>query len=315
MARLTFTEFDAFAEVVRDASVTMRLCSREVAGWTLQYATVGSLGLQQGFEGGGSIAEGATGRDGWTFYCQSHPVHANGQVMNADEVFAVPPGSEFCLACKPSHEWMTVHIPTSLLFPSTPELEFASRASSQLLRPPPHVTRRFTSLVRRVLAATESQPRLLDHPAAVDSCRQELLSAARELFSGRQHPEGRHFDRWRRLTKSTSELAMSRPDQSPSVAELARQASVPERTLRTAFHRSYGVSPQEYLRIRRLYEARRLLRASGPDRTTVTEIAFALGFWDPGRFAGAYRSLFGERPSETLGGRRAHRTGLTSGSL
>ena len=108
---------------------------------------------------------------------------------------------------------------------------------------------------------------------------------------------------------------MSRPDQSPSVAELARQAGVPERTLRTAFHRSYGVSPQEYLRIRRLYEARRLLRASGPDRTTVTEIAFALGFWDPGRFAGAYRSLFGERPSETLGGRRAHRAGLTSGSL
>ena len=222
MARLIFTEFDAFAEVVRDASVTMRMCSREVARWTLQYATVGSLGLQQGFEGGGSIAEGATGSDGWTFYCQSHPVHANGQVMNPGEVFAVPPGSEFCLACKPSHEWISVHIPTSLLFPSTPELELASRATAQLLKPPPHVTRRFTSLVHRVLATTESQPQLLDYPVAVDSCRNELLSAARELFAGCQHPEGRHFDRWRRLTKATSELAMSRPDQSPSVAELAR---------------------------------------------------------------------------------------------
>ena len=300
MTRLTFTEFDAFAEVVRDASVTMRMCSREVANWTLQYATVGSLGVQQGFEGGGSIAEGATGSDGWTLYRQSHPVRANGQVMNEDEVFAVPPGSEFCLACKPSHEWISVHIPTSLLFPSTPELEFASCARAQLLKPPPHVTRRFTSLVHRVLATTESQPQLLDCPVAVDSCRHELLSAAQELFASCQHAEGRHFDRWRRLTKSTLELAMSHPDQSLSVAELARQTGVPERTLRTAFHRSYGVSPQEYLRIQRLYEARRLLRASCQDRTTVTQIAFGLGFWDLGRFAGAYGSLYGERPSETL---------------
>ena len=300
MTRLTFTEFDAFAEVVRDASVTMRMCSREVANWTLQYATVGSLGVQQGFEGGGSIAEGATGSDGWTFYCQSHPVHANGQLLNEDEVFAVPPGSEFCLACKPSHEWISVHIPTSLLFPSTPEWEFASYARAQLLKPPPHVTRRFTSLVHRVLATTESQPQLLDCPVAVDSCRQELLSAAQDLFASCQQAEGRHFDRWRRLTKSTLELAMSRPDQSLSVAELARQTGVPERTLRTAFHRSYGVSPQEYLRIQRLYEARRLLRAGCHDRTTVTQIAFGLGFWDLGRFAGAYGSLYGERPSETL---------------
>jgi hypothetical protein len=146
MTRLTFTEFDAFAEVVRDASMTMRLCSREVAKWTLQYATIGSLGVQQGFEGGGSIAEGATGSDEWTIYHQSRPVHANGQVMNEDEVLAVPPGSEFCLACKPSHEWISVHIPTSLLFPSVPELEFASCARAQLLKPPPHVTRRINGI-------------------------------------------------------------------------------------------------------------------------------------------------------------------------
>jgi len=134
----------------------------------------------------------------------------------------------------------------------------------------------------------------------VDSCRHELLSAAQALFARCQHSASRQFVRWRRLTKATLELAMSRADQSLSVAELARQTRVPDRTLRTAFHRSYGLSPQEYLRIQRLYEARRLLLASGQDRTTVTQIAFGLGFWDLGRFAGAYGSLYGERPSETL---------------
>jgi AraC-like DNA-binding protein len=261
---------------------------------------VGSLGVQQGFEGGGSIGEGVTGSEGWTIYHQSRSVHANGQDTNGDEVFAVPPGREFCLACKPSHEWISVHLPTSLLFPSTPELEFASCARAQLLKPPPHLTRRFTSLVHRVLAAIESQPQLLDCPVAEDSCRHELLSAAQDLFASCQHSSGRHLDRWRRLTMSTLEQAMSCPDQSPSVAELARQAGVPERTLRSAFHGSYDLSPHEYLRIQRLYQARRLLGASCQDQTTDTQIAFGLGFWDLGRFAGTYRSLYGERPSKTL---------------
>jgi len=68
----------------------------------------------------------------------------------------------------------------------------------------------------------------------------------------------------------------------------------------TPFYGSYGISPQEYLRIQRLYQARRRLRASCQDRTTVTQIAFGLGFWDLGWFAGGYGLLYGERASETL---------------
>jgi AraC family ethanolamine operon transcriptional activator len=310
MTRLTFTEYDAFAEAVRDASMTMRITAREESRWTLQYATVGSIGMQRGYEGGGSIAEGVTRSDGWTFYHQeSLPARTNGQVMSTSEVFGAPPGSAFCLACKPRHGWLTVFVPTALLFPSAQQSVFASSAGPRLLKPPPHVTRRFASLVQRFLATTESQPQLLDHPAASDACRQDLLSAAQELFTRDRHPAGRHYTRWRRLTQSTLELGMSRPYQWLPVPELARRTGVPERTLRTAFHRSYGVSPQEYLRIQRLYQARRLLLASDSDQTTVTHVAFGLGFWDLGRFAGAYRTLFGERPSETL-----RQRGVTSSS-
>ncbi len=169
-----------------------------------------------------------------------------------------------------------------------------------LLKPPPHVTRKFTSLVRRFLSVAESKPLLLNSAAAVESFRNEFLAVTRELFTMSQHSTSRHFVRWHRQTESATELAMCHPDQSLSVSELARQNGVPERTLRTAFQRCYGLSPNEFLRIQRLHEARRLLRASFPDEATVTQIAFRLGSWDLGRFAAAYRHLFGELPSETL---------------
>jgi AraC family transcriptional regulator, ethanolamine operon transcriptional activator len=300
MNRLFFNEYEAFTASVQEASMTMRITSLEEPKWTLQYAVAGSLHLQQGYEGGGSIAEGATFSDGWVFYHQSRPGHTNGQVATQDEVFAAPPGSEFCLVCHPCHDWLTVFVPTSLLFPSPPELEFASSARPQLLKPPPHVTERFTSLVRRFLAAAESRPQLLSSPVAVESFQNELLGAAKELFMRNQHSAGRHFVRWRRQAKSAAELAIRDPDLSLSISDLARTSGVPERTLRTAFQRCFGLSPVEYLRILRLHQARQLLLASCPDQTTVTQIAFGLGFWDLGRFAGAYRELFGELPSATL---------------
>ena len=66
MIRLAFTEYDAYAETVRDVSVTMRICSRQVSKWTRQHASVGSILIQRVFEGGGSIAEGVNGSDAWS---------------------------------------------------------------------------------------------------------------------------------------------------------------------------------------------------------------------------------------------------------
>jgi transcriptional regulator GlxA family with amidase domain len=57
-----------------------------------------------------------------------------------------------------------------------------------------------------------------------------------------------------------------------------------------------------FLRHKRLCAVHSLLRESDPATVTVARIAMQQGFVELGRFSHYYRSLFGEYPSETLGG-------------
>ena len=84
------------------------------------------------------------------------------------------------------------------------------------------------------------------------------------------------------------------------MSRLCRVVGLSERGLRNAFHSVRGMSPTQYMRSVRLRDVRRALSASGGSRATVTGIATTYGFYELGRFAGAYRAAFGEVPSETL---------------
>jgi AraC-like DNA-binding protein len=84
-----------------------------------------------------------------------------------------------------------------------------------------------------------------------------------------------------------------------TLGRLCGVAGVGERALAKIFEARRGMSPMRYVTERRLAAARsRMLRASGADE--VTEIATDLGFTHLGRFAIAYREVFGESPSQTL---------------
>jgi AraC family ethanolamine operon transcriptional activator len=85
-----------------------------------------------------------------------------------------------------------------------------------------------------------------------------------------------------------------------SIAQLSTIAGVSERSLRNAFYHVCTTSPKRYLKLWQLHEVRRALRGAERPPLSVTDVATLHGFFELGRFAGEYKALFGEAPSQTL---------------
>jgi AraC-like DNA-binding protein len=85
---------------------------------------------------------------------------------------------------------------------------------------------------------------------------------------------------------------------------LCHQVGVSRRTLEYAFRNVSGVSPGQYIKLRRLAAARKMLVEADPAQTTVTSIALKYGFHHLGSFSIDYKSLYGESPSQTLQSRK-----------
>jgi AraC-like DNA-binding protein len=85
-----------------------------------------------------------------------------------------------------------------------------------------------------------------------------------------------------------------------AVGDLCAVAGLSWRSLERAFEQVCGLTPKAAITLCRLTRAREALRAAAPGSETVTSVATRCGIAHLGRFPAAYRSVFGEYPSETL---------------
>jgi AraC-like DNA-binding protein len=89
-----------------------------------------------------------------------------------------------------------------------------------------------------------------------------------------------------------------------SAVELCKHTDCSQRTLEKNFLRRFGVTPKRYIKSLRLAQVRKgLLQFDSQDCDSIIELAGIHGFWHMGQFAADYRTMYGELPSETLGGR------------
>ncbi len=160
--------------------------------------------------------------------------------------------------------------------------------------------------LQRLHAATaqlaEDAPAVIANSGAARALEQALIEAMVACFDNREVRGDRatlrqHALIMRRFRRATED----NPDEPLYIPELCEAIGVSARTLRSCCREQLGMSPKRYLLLRRMQLARRTLRDSTSTVTTVSEIATRYGFWQFGRFAGEYKSLFGESPSATLG--------------
>jgi transcriptional regulator GlxA family with amidase domain len=104
------------------------------------------------------------------------------------------------------------------------------------------------------------------------------------------------------IVDRVDEFLRQHVDEPIHMSQLCGITGVSERSLRNACHAVCGTSPKRYLTRRRMEAVRQALATARPGQDTVTRIATDYGFFELGRFAATYSSLFGERPSDTLRG-------------
>ena len=124
-----------------------------------------------------------------------------------------------------------------------------------------------------------------------------FLHANTHNFSRLLERGGRRVTPWQvRRAEEFIEVNWQRP---LTLRMIAEATGVSARSLFKAFRGARGCSPTEYVKRVRLKQARQML-TSPTQHTSVTAVAFACGFDNPGHFSGNYRLAFGELPSQTL---------------
>jgi AraC-like DNA-binding protein len=167
--------------------------------------------------------------------------------------------------------------------------------------PAPRAIAKLRRLHSAAASLAEDAPEIIAHPEAAHSLEQALIEAMVDCLASREVREntlaqGQHAIVMRRFHRVVEE----NPEHPLYIPEICNAIGVSSRTLQACCHEHLGMGPKHYLLLRRMHLARRALRQATPDAVSVTEIATRYGFWQLGRFAVEYRSLFGEAPSATL---------------
>jgi AraC-like DNA-binding protein len=173
--------------------------------------------------------------------------------------------------------------------------------AGKVVRPPDHVGTWLLSVIDAATRAGQTTPGIFASPLAADALEQALLRPMiRCLLDGKARDEGVPRGHRAAIAKRFAAAVEASLDRPLLILDLCRMIGVTARTLNSLCQEQFGLPAQRFLALRRLHLTRRALLRSDRLSTTVTEIATSYGIWELGRFAVAYKSLFGESPSATL---------------
>lgn len=203
-------------------------------------------------------------------------------------------GLDYRAVTAPETVWYGILLPRSAALQweiLTPELLSASRERAAVLNAGPSMNHIFP----KVDAMLDGQ--LAPGPEAVWSTSEMLLSICGELVTAcfSEMKANEKTDK-QRLIENALDFIVSSRNELLTAARIAKELGVSRRVLERGFQRSLGVTPYQFVLLRKLHSARRILRGGG---YSVLEASCHAGFENPGRFAAMYARHFDELPSIT----------------
>jgi AraC-like DNA-binding protein len=303
----TFTNPDDYQAAIGGASVNLVLTGRGDFKARLTWLKLRHLHVFRGRENMPRIAyvslSPARVFVSFPVKCDARPVWSGVELRSGDIVFHSR-GERTHQWTKGASQWGLVSLPPGRLAvyrKALTGLELNPPPVGRVLRPSPTAAAHLQRLHAKACRLAEAKPEIITHPEAARALEQELIHALVDCLTaddayGNLATKRHHAAIMIRLEDTLSAHAGQRL----GASELCDAIGVPERTLRVCCAEFLGLSPSRYLRLRRLNMVRAALRGADPATARVAEIAQRYQFSELGRFAAAYRAIFGETPSATL---------------
>ncbi|NEE03974.1 AraC family transcriptional regulator [Phytoactinopolyspora halotolerans] len=308
---------DVFGILVEDAAGDADRSRFRGRKYRLGQILGGYLDLWQGVSLAGRIAD--------TSYVLLAPALGSADAVLDDGPVAVLPGH--VLVAHPGEEmrltvgrrcrlWIVniplsaIHIALSALGEATTTRPLRFDRLMNIRQGPGQSWVRMATLIRQEL---ESEGALVEVPDVARAYEQALvetlLRVHRHTYSDQIERQsapgvgdggGQHRDHWPRVLRAVLQQIDEHPTRRYRIDDLAGDAGVSTKTLQKYFREHLGVTPIEYLRIRRLDLAHQALLAADRSTTNVETVMRRLGFRSYGHFSRHYQQRFGQLPGDTL---------------
>jgi AraC-like DNA-binding protein len=206
--------------------------------------------------------------------------------------------------CDSGLDYGSMSIPTDELDTAVEAIigcELMEKSERRIFHPHPQLMSRLLKLHRAIGQLAHDTPDILQLPQVLRALENEfvhvMVRCLADAVDAKASSGGRRHDA---IIARFEEFLKANPDRPLYLTEICAAIGVRERTLRASCEEHLGMGPIRFLTLRRMHLVRHSLLRADPSKSTVTRIITDQGFWELGRFSGAYRALFGESPSETL---------------
>jgi AraC-like DNA-binding protein len=232
------------------------------------------------------------------------PVRWGGLEMKPDDLMSHGVGEHMHQCTKGASEWGIISVDPKFFACSSQALagsEILPPGVGKVLRPPRANIVELKRLHTKACRLAETDARAVKHREVARAIEQDIIY---ELVTCLAADVG-YGDTAKRchcasIMSRLENVLAAKHDRKMLMPELCKAIGVAERTLRNCCSDVLGMTPNQYLRLRRLNLVHLALQYADPVTATISEIAENYGFTEFGRLAGSYRTIFGETPSATL---------------